>query len=159
MRTLVQVLSDAAGSAGVSVAIVRDAGSFVRATLTYGDGEVELDVVHEPIPDVEAPPPPVEGVVVESLADLRANKLTCILSRSEPRDLVDLYFLDRAGYPPEQDLELALKKDAGIDPGVLAWLLSRFPIEPLPQMLQALTAEQLERYRGALAERLRRIAT
>ena len=39
----------------------------------------------------------VEGVQVESLLDLRANKLTCILSRSEPRDLVDLLFLDRAG--------------------------------------------------------------
>ena len=58
----------------------------------------------------------LEGIVVESLSDLRANKLTCILSRSEPRDLVDLYFLDRAGHPPERDLELALKKDAGIDP-------------------------------------------
>ena len=33
---------------------------------------------------------------VESLSDLPANKLTCILSCSEPRDLVDLYFLDRS---------------------------------------------------------------
>jgi len=103
-------------------------------------------------------PSPVEGIVVESLSDLRANKLTCILSRSEPRDLVDLYFLDRAGHPPERDLDLALKKDAGIDPGVLAWLLSRFPTEPLPQMLEPLTAKQLQRFRDELAERLRQIA-
>ena len=159
MRMLVQILSDAAASAGVKVAIVRDAGALVRATVRWDDGELELDVVHEPIPDIEAPPAPVEGIVLESLSDLRANKLTCILSRSEPRDLVDLYFLDRAGHPPEEDLELALRKDAGIDPGVLAWLLSRFPVEPLPQMLEALTTERLERFRNELAERLRALAS
>ena len=69
-----------------------------------------------PTPAVESSGTRVEGVVVESLADLRANKLTCLLSRSEPRDLVDLLFLDRAGYPPERDLMLALRKDAGLDP-------------------------------------------
>lgn len=157
MRTLVQVLPDAAASAGVSVTIVRDAGALVRATVTWSDGELELDVVHEPVPDIETPPPPLEGIVVESLSDLRANKLTCILSRSEPRDLVDLYFLEQAGYPPERDLELALKKDAGIDPGVLAWLLSRFPTEPIPQMLEPLTAQQLREFRDELAERFRRM--
>lgn len=158
MRMLVRVLSDAAASAGVSVTIVRDVGALVRATVKWSDGELELDVVHEPVADIEPPPPPLEGIVVESLSDLRANKLTCILSRSEPRDLVDLYFLDCAGHPPERDLELALKKDAGIDPGVLAWLLSRFPTTPLPMMLEPLTTEQLQEFRDALAERFRRIA-
>jgi hypothetical protein len=65
---------------------------------------------------------------------------------------------DRAGFPPEQDLEAALRKDAGIDPGVLAWLLVRFPTHPLPMMLEPLTEDQLEEFRDALAERLRNIA-
>lgn len=81
--------------------------------------------------------------------------MTCILSRSEPRDLVDLYFLDRAGFPPDQDLEIALQEDAGIDPGVLAWLLSQFPVDPLPKMLEPLAPEELRRFRDELAERLR----
>jgi len=101
---------------------------------------------------------PIEGIVVESLADLRASKLICILSRSEPRDLVDLYFLDQAGFPPEHDLDIALRKDSGIDPGVLAWLLAQFPTHPLPVLLEPLTAEQLESFRTALAEKLRRAA-
>jgi hypothetical protein len=92
------------------------------------------------------------------LVDLRASKLTCILSRSEPRDLVDLLFLDRAGFPPERDLAIALQKDAGIDPGVLAWLLHRFPVEPLPEMLEPLDANDLRIYRDDLAERMRRLA-
>ncbi len=159
MRTLVGVLSDVAASVGVNVTVVRDAGSLVRAVLKWDDGELEVDVVHEPIPDIDPPPPSLEGIVIESLIDLRANKLTCILSRSEPRDLVDLFFLDRAGYPPERDLGLALRKDTGIDPGVLAWLLARFPVEPLPTMLEPLTVEKLREFRDALAERLKKIAT
>lgn len=129
MRALVGLLEEVAGDSGISATIVRD-----------------------------TPPPPVEGITVESVADLRANELTCVLSRSEPRDLVDLYFLARAGHPPEQDLSLALAKNAGIDPGVLTWLLARFPLEPLPDMLEELSVSELESFRDSLAHRLRRVA-
>ena len=134
------------------------AGSLVRARVQLSGDPIELDVVFDPVPDVEPTPPPVEGIIVESLADLRANKLTCLLSRSEPRDLVDLLFLDRAGYPPEADLMLALRKDAGIDPGVLAWLLGQFPVEPLPVMLSPLDPAALRAFRDDLRERFRTLA-
>jgi hypothetical protein len=157
MRALVGLLPDAAAEAGGVVTLLRDVGHLARAQLVAQDGNsVEVDVVHEPVADVAAPPPPIEGIVIESLTDLRASKLTCILSRSEPRDLVDLYFLEQAGFPPERDLDLALRKDAGVDPGVLAWLLAQFPTHPLPVMLAPLTSDQLETFRDALAERLRR---
>jgi hypothetical protein len=156
MRALVGLLSGAAADSGTGVTVLRDVGHLVRAQLEIREGSsVEVDVVHEPVADIAATPPPIEGIVVESLADLRANKLTCILSRSEPRDLVDLYFLDQAGFPPERDLEIALRKDAGIDPSVLAWLLVQFPTRPLPTMLKPLTSDQLEKFRDALAEKLR----
>jgi hypothetical protein len=156
MRALVGLLPGAAAEAGIGVSLLRDVGHLVRAQLEGPDGDsLEVDIVHEPVSDIAAPPPPVEGIVVESLTDLRANKLTCILSRSEPRDLVDLYFLDQAGFPPERDLGIALRKDAGIDPAVLAWLLAQFPTRPLPVMLEPLTSDQLEKFRDALAERLR----
>ncbi len=157
MRALIGLLPDAAADAGVSVSLLRDVGHLVRAQLEAPDGNhIEVDVVHEPVADISTPPPPLEGIVIESLPDLRASKLTCILSRSEPRDLVDLYFLDQAGFPPERDLELALHKDAGVDPGVLAWLLTQFPTHPLPAMLEPLSSDQLEKFRDELAERLRR---
>lgn len=134
------------------------AAAFVRARANPGGRDLEIDVIHESAPDIDAPPPPIDGVVVESLADLRAAKLTCLLSRSEPRDLVDLMFLDRAGFAPERDLPLALHKDAGIDPGVLAWLLGQFPVQPLPTMIVPLAAREVESFRDALRARLRRLA-
>jgi predicted nucleotidyltransferase component of viral defense system len=151
-------LTDAVRERNGTLTVVQDAGSFWRARVTIGGSTLEFDIVHESVPDIEAPPPPIDGIIVESLADLRAAKLTCLLSRSEPRDLVDLLFLERAGFRPEDDLELALKKDAGIDPGVLAWLLRDFPLEPLPKMLLPLSAEELRSYRDELRERFRRLA-
>ena len=156
MRALVGLLPGVAAETGTGVTLLRDVGHLVRAQLEFQDGDSrEVDIVHEPVADIAPPPPPIEGIVIESLADLRASKLTCILSRSEPRDLVDLYFLDQAGFPPERDLEIALRKDAGIDPGVLAWLLAQFPTSPLPAMLEPLTSSQLEKFRDEMAERLR----
>jgi hypothetical protein len=160
LRALVGQLPEVAKQAGTELTLLRDAGHLVRAQLGAGnDSRLEVDVVYEPVADIEAPPPPIEGIVVESLLDLRASKLTCILSRSEPRDLVDLYFLDQAGFPPVRDLDLALRKDSGIDPGVLAWLVAQFPTRPLPAMLKPLTSDQLSDFRDRLAESLRRAAT
>lgn len=157
-RDLVQALPAVAEAAGSLLSVLRDTGNLVRAGLDAAGIRIEIDVVYDPVSDIEPPPPPVDGVLVESLTDLRANKITCILSRSEPRDLVDLLFLDRSGHPPEADLALALRKDAGVDPGILAWLLGQFPVEPLPQMIEPLTADELREFRDSLRERFRRLA-
>jgi len=155
VRALVGVLPDAAREAGVTAKLVRDAGTFVRASVDLGDHPIELDLVHESTPDLDTPLS-TDGVLTESLIDLRAAKLTCILSRSEPRDLVDLLFLDRAGYPPEADLPFALRKDSGIDPSILAWLLGQYPTRPLPEMLVPLSEEDLRRFRDDLRDRMKR---
>jgi hypothetical protein len=159
VRELVAAIPDVAAETGVPIRVVRDAATFVRAVTELPDRSFDIDLVYEAVPDLEPPPPPVEGIIIESLADLRASKLTCILSRSEPRDLVDLLFLERAGHRVENDLPLALQKDGGIDPGVLAWLLGQFPLEPLPEMLEPLGPDELREFRDALRERLRRLAT
>jgi nucleotidyltransferase AbiEii toxin of type IV toxin-antitoxin system len=155
VRELLRALPDAAQTAGVGANVVRDAGTFVRASLDLGDQLVELDLVHEGTEDLDSPVS-AEGVLTESLVDLRVAKLTCILSRSEPRDLVDLLFLDRAGCPPEADLALALRKDRGIDPAILAWLLGQYPTRPLPEMLVPLSEDELRRFRDELRDRLKR---
>lgn len=151
-------LSEAVRAKGGNLSVVQDGGSFWRGRVVVEGLTLEFDIVHESVPDIDDPPPPIDGVIVESLRDLRAAKLTCLLSRSEPRDLVDVLFLERAGFQPEDDLAIALRKDAGIDPGILAWLLRDFPVEPLPKMLVPLTVQELRAYRDDLRERFRRLA-
>lgn len=157
VRSLVRELPEIARETSSEIELVRDAGTFVRANVVTATHAVELDAVYESMPPVEGGPT-LEGIALESLPDLRASKLTCVLSRSEPRDLVDLLFLDRAGFPPEKDLPLALRKDGGVDPGILAWLLGQFPVDPLPTMLVPLTREEVATFRDVLRERFRRIA-
>ena len=55
-------------------------------------------------------------------------------------------------------MELALRKDAGIDPAILAWLIKLIPVQPLPRMLASLSEDELSQYRQDLSERIKRIA-
>ncbi len=81
------------------------------------DAPVRIYVARDTGP-VLVPEPTLAGAIrVESLRDQRANKLAAIVGRSTLRDLVDLYFLDKAGWPPLDGLADALRKDAGTDPG------------------------------------------
>jgi hypothetical protein len=157
VRALVRELPEIARETSTRIEIVRDAGTFIRATVVTPLRSLELDAVYEGTPPIEQGAT-LGGVALESFVDLRASKLTCVLSRSEPRDLVDLLFLDRAGFPPEEDVVLALHKDAGVDPGVLAWLLGQFPIAPLPLMLVPITRDEVAAFRDSLRERFRKLA-
>ena len=65
-----------------------------------------------------------DGVVMDPVEEIIANKITTLASRSEIRDVVDLYCLERAGYRIEDHLAHALQKDAGATPATIAWLLS-----------------------------------
>jgi hypothetical protein len=157
LRRLADALSEAARLAGGTIKVVQDAGTFVRAELQLADERIDVDLAVDGTAEL-APPQSLEGVQVLSLEDLRASKLTCLLSRSEPRDLVDVMFLERAGFPAESDLQLALKKDAGVDPAVMGWLLDQFPVDPLPVMLVPLSPSEVRAYRDDLRDRLRRFA-
>lgn len=157
LREIVRTLPDLTREIGIPVRIVRDARTHVRLEALARDA-FEIDLVYEPAKPLESPERTSEDIIVESWTDLRASKIACLIERSEPRDLVDVMFLERAGHPPERDLEAAMKKDAGLDPGVLAWLLKSFPTAPLPEMIELLTSDELTAYRDALAERFRVLA-
>ena len=158
LRDCVRDVSEIARVTGTPLTIARDARSHVRINASDASGAFEIDLVHEAVRPIE--PPAKEGdVIVESYVDLRASKVACLVERSEPRDLVDVMFLERAGFRVEDELPFAIRKDAGVDPGVLAWLLRDFPTAPEPVMLSPLAAGELGRYRDALAERLRSYVT
>lgn len=156
VRDVLLACSETASAMVGDFSLVRDGGTFVRGRLSLDEQRIEVDIAHEPSARL-APRDLVEGIFVDSLSDMQANKITCLLSRSEPRDLVDLYFLDRAQRKPEDFLTDALTKDAGVDPGVLSYLLKDFPTAPLPVMLERLDEESLRSFRDDLSQRFRAV--
>jgi hypothetical protein len=99
------------------------------------------------------------GLTVESLEDMTVNKLQAVLTRFQPRDFVDLYFLLREG--PIRDLAKLLllvraKFDAGPHPlGLAARLLLVRELKELPKMRRPLKYAEMVRF---FEERAREIA-
>lgn len=90
--------------------------------------------------------------------EILANKLTAVVGRMEERDLVDLLFLEKAGYRVEDALPSALSKDGGCTPATLAWLLSEARIPDGVELPGGVQAEQLRAFTADLVRRLRKAA-
>ncbi len=98
------------------------------------------------------------AVLVDPPEEILANKLCTLLSRAEPRDLVDVMFLDRAGFSVEQALPLAAHKDAGLTPGQLAWVLSQITIGDDAQVPAEVAPAELRAFLADLQSRLTRLS-
>jgi len=87
------------------------------------------------------------GLTVESLQDMTVNKLQAVLTRNQPRDFVDLYFLLREG--PLRDLDQLLdlvraKFDVGPHRlGLAARLLLACEIKELPRMIRPVRLQDI----------------
>ena len=137
---------------------VRSAPDFHRFKLTRGDEREIIDVVVDRAPQVDARKPSVDGIRVDTLREILANKLTALVSRSELKDLVDLYFLEKSGCDLLAAIPDARAKDGGWEPAVVAMLLDEFRVEVPPAwLIREVSAAELEgfvrRLRLALSER------
>ena len=97
----------------------------------------------------------VGHIIVDSLENIAANKLTAILARSEPKDFVDLYFILHSGLSFEQVFEMGRQKDTGMTPFYLAGALLQVKrLPPLPPTTPPIDQEALETFFIELADRL-----
>lgn len=96
-----------------------------------------------------------QGILVDSLENIAANKLTAILGRSEPKDFVDLYFILKAGLNFDAIMEMARQKDAGLAPFYLAGaLLQVRHISMFPETQPPVEREDLVRFFLEIADHL-----
>lgn len=65
---------------------------------------------------------------VDSPEEILANKLCALLSHSEIRDLVDVRELEKSGLNLEDAVRFAEKKDSGLTPAQLAWVLKQIKL-------------------------------
>lgn len=100
------------------------------------------------------------GFAVESLIDMTVNKVQAILTRQQPRDFVDLYFLLQEG--PERRLDRLLdlaraKFDVGAHPmGLAARLLLVHDVRELPNMIRHVKLQDLVAFFEAKVQELTR---
>ena len=100
-----------------------------------------------------------QGLTVESLEDMTVNKLQAVLTRKQPRDFVDLYFLLREGPLRDLDALLTLVR-AKFDTaphrlGLAARLLLIHEVRELPRMIRPVTLRELTDF---FEERARELA-
>ncbi|MEK7249351.1 MAG: hypothetical protein AAB209_02905 [Bacteroidota bacterium] len=76
-----------------------------------------------------------------------ATKDFYLTGGTEIKDLLDLYFLDKAGYTIPENFEAAKQKDGGLSAETLAYTLNQFQVREVPPfMLKPLTVDNLSFY-------------
>jgi predicted nucleotidyltransferase component of viral defense system len=120
----VAALQGTARELGATLEATQTAPDFRRYLLRRGESAVVVDLVRDAAPQLYADKQVINGIRVDPPEEILANKLCTLLSRAEIRDLVDVRALEQAGYPIERYFEAASRKDGGLTPGQLAWVLS-----------------------------------
>ncbi len=149
-------LHAAASEVGASVESLQTAPDFRRRLLRRAAEGVVVDLVHQRAPQGPEPKRQFGVVRVDPPHEILANKLCALLSRAEPRDLVDVLALERAGHRAEGAMELARQKDAGLTPAQLAWVLSQITIPDDAAVPGSFSSSELRSFLSDLIARLTR---
>jgi hypothetical protein len=148
------VLADVAVALGGELQVRQDAPGFTRVVLTRGDEGLVIDLVKDTGPQLHVDKLERDHIMVDPADEILANKLTALVGRAEERDLIDVMFLERAGYPIEAALPAALAKDGGCTPATLAWLLSEITIPDGAVLPAGVSPAELRAYVTELIARL-----
>ena len=158
MEDGLRALRDAARELGASVEEVHTAPEFRRVLLSRGGESVVVDLVVEHAQQVH-PEKPAHGIVrVDPAEEIFANKLCTLLGRSEIRDLVDARALEGLGLSLTDALTAGQRKDGGLTPAQLAWVLSQISIGGDAALPGGVAPRQLRDYLRGLIDRLIRLA-
>jgi hypothetical protein len=153
-----RALEEAASAAGASLQAVRTFPTFRRFLARRGGETCVVDLVIDQAPMVVSEKDVREGVRVDPLREIAANKVCALVSRSEIKDLVDLKFLLGSGLSLDQALADAKQKDGAVDPATLAWILEQVAIMPDAALPGGTDAVELEQFRAGLVQVLRKLA-
>jgi predicted nucleotidyltransferase component of viral defense system len=118
-----------------------------------GDESLVIDLVRDDVPQLAAKRI-ISGIRIDSAEEILANKLCTLLSRVEVRDLVDVMALQHSGLDPIAAVASAARKDGGLTPSQLAWVLSSFPIPADKALPGDVSPDALRAFRDDLIRRL-----
>jgi len=119
-----------------------------------GDGELKIEFTKYPFRQLEQPIMH-NGIRVDSLRDISANKMMAMLDRFDPKDFVDLYFLLRKFQLKDIRKDVEKKFEMGTDNIFLGGeLMKARRIEALPKMLKPLILKDLKTFFAEQAKQL-----
>jgi hypothetical protein len=151
-------LRAAAAELGAQIESLRTSPEFRRRLVRRGRETVVVDLVLDRTAAGDLPRVDVGGIRLDAPLQILANKLCTLLSRAEVRDLVDVILLERAGYSVEEALPLARRKDGGLTPAQLAWVLGEIRIGDDARVPAGLSPAEVREFVQQLGTRLARLA-
>ncbi len=152
------IVKEVAKSLDATVESIITSPDFRRFLVKRGDEAVVVDLVREYVFQLETEKREINGIRIDSPEEILANKLCTLLSRSEIRDLVDVRELEKAGFDLENAFRVAAKKDTGLSPAQLAWVLHQIKFGDDAQLPNNISVDELRDYLSDLINRLKKFA-
>jgi predicted nucleotidyltransferase component of viral defense system len=150
-----RLVRGAAAEVGAATESVQTSPDFKRYLLRTETESVMVDLVRDRVPQVYEKILR-DGLLTDPAEEIAANKICALVGRSEIRDLVDLYCLERAGFRIESFIADAARKDGGVTAATLAWVLSGLSVpDELPG---GIDPGLLRSFVADLESRMRRLA-
>ncbi len=132
---------------------------FHRYELKRGKDKELIDFVIEKVVQVDKEKKTFDIIKVDTELEIGINKICTLLSRTELKDIIDLYFLVKNGFDIKENIEKAKLKDGGIEPAIISYLLSQFKISKLPDyMIEKVSIEELEKFISDIKKLMAEIA-
>jgi hypothetical protein len=153
-----RALADAAEPCGAEVRPGRLFEEFKRFHVLRGGETCIVDLVVDRAPMIEPEKTSFGSIRVDTLREIAANKVCTVLSRSEIKDMVDLFALVRQGIGVDGAVADALRKDAGAEPATLAWVLDQLSIGPQARLPGGVEPSEVLVFRDELVRKLRAMA-
>ncbi len=139
-----QILGIAAGI-GAQCRNLIASPDFQRFELMRDGGREILDFVIERVPQVDPQKEQFDTIRVDTMREIIANKLCTLAGRTEVKDLIDLYFLQKQGHDVIAHLPDAQRKEGGLDPAIISYLLAEVHVEKIPEyVFQSLSSAELD---------------
>jgi predicted nucleotidyltransferase component of viral defense system len=102
----------------------------------------------------------VDKIIIDSLEDIAVNKVTCLPSRDEPKDVFDLYsILNNTNFTFDYLLNRAREKEGFFDSEenilqLAATKLLDVPLEPVPRLINDIESEDVKSFFGEIAKEI-----
>lgn len=119
-------------------------------------GEIKVEFTKYPFSQLELPQI-INGVKVDSLRDIAANKLAALLDRFDPKDFVDIYFILKFENFTLNQIKNDVEKKFSmeIEPLFLGSEFSKVKrVKSLPKMIKPLTVKELKDFFSKEAQKL-----